>query len=239
MQRLCIPAHGGRCIEHDSKLRHRHCKPQRVRAGDDREEHDENAAYDKAARHRHDERRPRLHYRLKIIGREDVERKQQERQRIGPDDGGRHIQNFRRGCHENADVHVRARHAQPRPEHAEKHRRQQRQVQRFLYALSLARAVVRGDDGLRRLSDAVRAALDKGADLYYRAVYRKCVRAELFHYLPVEQHRQYTHRHVDEEGGKARDRYLAQLCEKPLRAHKPKRIPAPYKVRQHHNKGYP
>lgn len=51
-----------------------------------------------------------------------TDRQQQERQGIRPDDGRRHIQNFRRRAHENTDIDVRARHAERRPEHAEKRR---------------------------------------------------------------------------------------------------------------------
>ena len=85
---------------------------------------------------------------LEVVGREDIERQQQERQGVSAHDGGRHGENFRRGRHENAD------HAEHRPEDVEERRRPQCQPERLADAVAPASAEVCGDDGLRRLPDA-------------------------------------------------------------------------------------
>lgn len=135
---------------------------------------------------------------LEVVGREDIERQQQERQGVSAHDGGRHGENFRRGRHENAD------HAEHRPEDVEERRRPQCQPERLADAVAPASAEVCGDDGLRRLPDAVGAALDKGADLNDGTIDRQRVRAEVFHDLPVEEHGQNAHGDVDEKRLKSR-----------------------------------
>ena len=103
---------------------------------------------------------------------ENIHRQQQERPCIGSNDGERHFQNFLRRGHKNTDVKIRARHAERRPEQAEKRRRAQRQPKSLPDPSAFARAEVHGNDGLRRLPDAVRTALNKDADLNDRAIPR-------------------------------------------------------------------
>lgn len=85
--------------------------------------------------------------------------------------------------------------------------------QHLLYPADIARAVVLRDYRLRRLTYAVGAALDERADGDYDSVDRERVRAEIFHYLAVEEHREHSHRHVYNKRREAVDGYPAKEAE--------------------------
>ncbi len=155
--------HGG--VDHDQQLRNGHRKPNGVGSDQSRESHNQNAADDKSARYRNDERCLRFHDCLKVVSRKDVEGQQQKRQCIGADNGRCHIQYLRCGHHENANIDIRTRHAENCPEHPEEYRCPNCQPKCFLDTLSFPGAEVCGNNGLGCLTDAVCTALDKGADL--------------------------------------------------------------------------
>lgn len=77
-QSPCVFADHRSGVKHDQQLRDWHRKPDRIGVDQRRKNHDQNAADDKSPCHRNNERCLRLHDRLEIIGREDVERQQQE-----------------------------------------------------------------------------------------------------------------------------------------------------------------
>ena len=179
----------------------------------------------------------RLHDGLKIIGREDIEGQKQEGQRVGADDRRGDGENFRRGAHENMDIQVRGGKAERRPEKAEEGRCAERKAKGFTDARSLPRAEVGGDDGLGGLTDAVRAALNKGADVDDRAVDGQRVRAERTHDLPIEQDGQNAHGDINKEAGKARDGNQAEFLRRIFDAHEAQGIFPAGKMGQHDDKG--
>ena len=63
-----------RRINRHRQLRNRHSQPLGIRAKQRRQRHHQRAADDKSPCHRHNERRLRLHDRLKIVSRKDIER---------------------------------------------------------------------------------------------------------------------------------------------------------------------
>lgn len=77
-QSPCVFADHRSGVKHDQQLRDWHRKPDRIGVDQRRKNHDQNAADDKSPCHRNNERCLRLHDRLEIRGREDVERQQQE-----------------------------------------------------------------------------------------------------------------------------------------------------------------
>ncbi len=77
-QSPCVFADHRSGVKHDQQLRDWHRKPDCIGVDQRRKNHDQNAADDKSPCHRNNERCLRLHDRLEIIGREDVERQQQE-----------------------------------------------------------------------------------------------------------------------------------------------------------------
>ena len=101
----------------------------------------------------------------------------------------------------------------------------------------MAGAKIDGQNRLRRLTDAVAAALDNGADIDDDTVDRQRRCTVVFHDLPVEQHCQNAHRNVQKERGKPRHRELTEQPEHPGRAHQAQGIAPGKKVSQHHHKG--
>ncbi len=138
----------------------------------------------------YDERGARLQQGLEVVGREDVQRQQQEGDAVAADDRRRDGENLLRGLHEDADEQVRCEHAEGRPDQAEGGCGAQRILQRLPDPVKAFRAEVDGEDRLGGLTDAVRAALHEGADVDDDAVDRQRIRAEVSENLAVEQHRQ-------------------------------------------------
>lgn len=85
------------------------------------------------------------------------------------------------------------------------------------------RAEVRGNDRLRRLPDAVGAALDKGRNVDDGRIDRERVGAEIFHDLAVKEHRENAHGNVDKEARKAGNGNFSELFEKILHRDEPQR----------------
>ena len=127
---------------------------------------------------------------------------------------------------------------QRRPEHPEKRRRPQRQPEGLPNPIALAGAKIGGNDRLRRLPDAVGTALHKGADLDDGAIDRQRIRSHIAHNLPVKQHRQNPHRHINKKGRKAGNGNFPELGGQPPGIHQPERVLAAEKMGQHHGKGH-
>ena len=66
---------------------------------------------------------------LEIVGREDVDRQQHERDAVAPDDGRRNGKDFCARAHKDVNVKLGEQLAQPCPEGGENHRRAEREVQ--------------------------------------------------------------------------------------------------------------
>ena len=98
--------------------------------------------------------------------------------RVPPDDARRDGKDGVGGGHEHPHKAVGDGHAHRRPHQREGRRGGKGVALQFPDAVAFARAEVGGQHGLRRLTDAVSAALHKGADVDDNAIHRQRVSAE-------------------------------------------------------------
>ena len=224
-------AHGG------DGLGDGHGEPDGAGPEQGRQRINQRAAEHQPAQDRNRKRGAGLHQGLEIVGGENIERQQQERNAVAAQNGGCDAQDVPGGGHENADEPVGKQKDEQRPHRAEKGGGHQRVLQRRADASPFARAEAGRKDGLGGLAHAVCTALDHGAHVHDHTVHGQCVRAQSLQDLAVEQHGQDAHGDVEKERGKAGGQNLPQLGSGISEADGPQRAAPGEKVGQHHREG--
>lgn len=192
----------GNPCEHVGKgkqFRQRHDKPNRRAAEKCGQRKYQNAVDEDAAEYRYDERIQPFQHGLEIVRGRDVQRQQDERSGVDSYRERGFADDFVRRLHKNSDERSGNAQGKRRPEYAEKQGGYKAVFQAAFYPVAFARAEIDGHNRLRRLPDAVRAALDEREQLYDDRVNRKFRRAEIFHNLIVRKHGKDAHGDVNEK----------------------------------------